>query len=315
MNKVLVTGANGFIGNHLVNLLGNEQIKVRALVRNKAKATQFADTVEVVEGDLTKAYTLNNICDGITTVYHLAGFAHAWEEHKSSFAAQHMKVNYHGTEILLNQAIKSNVKHFIYFSSVKADGDTPYGIAKRKAEELLLLQGRCSGIHVTILRPSLVYGPNWKGNLQTMLRAIDKGFFIPLPETHNRRSMISIEDICQAALLVSASPDANGKIYYVTDGKDYSTRQMYEAMCIALGKTIPKWHMPLFAFKALATVGDLAAKVFKRRMPFNSDAMSKLFGSAQYDSKQIQAELDFQPRYDLYSMLPSIVSVYKGLEK
>jgi UDP-glucose 4-epimerase len=314
MIKVLVTGANGFIGNHLVNMLLNEQFSVRALVRTPEKRNQFSGEVEIFNADLTQPHTLRNVCEGVSTVFHLAGLAHAWSEDKVGFAEKHMRVNYHGTENLLNEALKSCVEHFVYFSSVKADEDTPYGSAKRKAEELLLLKSRSYGIHVTILRPSLVYGPNWKGNLHSMMSAIDKGYFIPLPETHNRRSMVSIEDICQAALLAANNPQANGKIYFVTDGKDYSTRQLYEAMCVALGKSVPKWYLPLFMFKLLAWMGDSAGKLLHRRMPFNSDALTKLFGSAQYDSRQIQHELDFQPRYDLYALLPSIVSVYKGRE-
>lgn len=326
MNKILITGATGFIGRQLVDTLRQHAFAVRALVRNAEQSVHLSNEVETVKGDLTQPQSLLGACEGIDTVFHLGGYAHAWAQQASTLADKHHAVNYLGTQHILQEAVRAGVKQFVYFSSVKAVADseacidecydavpeTPYGIAKREAEKSVLTTGSDTGMHVCVLRPALVYGPHWKGNLQSMLRAIDKGMFLPLPETHNRRSMVSINDICRAALLAARHPLANGKIYFVTDGVYYSTRQLYLFMCEALGKRPPMWHVPMFMFKLLAQVGDGIGKLSGRRMPFNSDALSKLFGSAHYNAGRIQQELGFTPEDDFKKMLPIIVAAYKN---
>jgi UDP-glucose 4-epimerase len=325
MKTALVTGATGFIGNHLLNHLLQQHYHVRALIRNPAQATQIPKEIEIIQGDLTLPASLKNICANIDTVFHLGGYAHAMGEYNPDFATRHHEINFLGTKNLIDEALLANVKEFIYFSSVKAvadteecidetwqhQPDTAYGIAKRQAENLLLNTQKNSTMHICILRPSLVYGPRWKGNLAAMLRAIDKGYFIPVPPVSNHRSMVSLEDICRAAVLVSRHPDANGKIYFVTDGKAYSTHELTLSLSKALGKRLPKWHLPLVIFKLLGYAGDFTAKILRRRMPFNTETLKKLFGSAAYNSQRIQNEVGFIPQYDLNALLPDIVSAYR----
>jgi UDP-glucose 4-epimerase len=325
MKKVLVTGATGFIGRYMVNYLLRQQFYVRALVRDAKKAAALPNEVDIIYGDLTNPVSLQLCCEAIDTVFHLGGYAHAWRENNPDFEAQHLEINFQGTKNLAVEALRAGVKQFIYFSSVKAVADTencidenwlkapdsPYGIAKRQSELYLLELNQQQAMHICILRPALVYGPGWKGNLAAMLRAVDKGFFLPVPNIPNHRSMISLEDICSAALLVAQRPEANGKIYFVTDGVAYSTRQLYTAFCHALGKRVPKWYLPFFIFKLLGHLGDAGAKVLRRRLPFSTETLTKLFGSAAYNSQRIQNEVGFKPIYNLTALLPDIVATYR----
>ena len=82
-------------------------------------------------------------------------------------------------------------------------------------------------------------------------------------------------------------------------------------MRTALGKRVPHWHIPLSIFKFLAVTGDIGKKLTGRRLPFNSDALTKLFGSAQYSLQRIQNELNFEPIYNFKKMLPEIIIHYK----
>lgn len=322
--QILLTGSTGFIGKHFLSVLIEKNYTIRVLVRDKKKLPPLPSEIQVVTGDLTQPNSLLHLCDDIDAVFHLAGHAHAFKE-KNASDDQHHAINFQGTQNLLHEAIRARVKKFIFFSSVKAVADsqhkidetwqekpsTPYGIAKQAAENLVL-NAQSHGLHVTVLRPALVYGPEWKGNLASMLRAIDKGLFPPLPETYNKRSMISINDLCQAALLATDQPQANGKIYFVTDSISYSTRQLYILMKKALAKPIPHWHIPLEVFKLLAWIGDAGGVITRRRLPFNSDAMEKLFGQAQYDSTRITQELGFKPKDTLEKLLPHIITVYRA---
>jgi nucleoside-diphosphate-sugar epimerase len=203
-------------------------------------------------------------------------------------------------------AVESGVKRFVFISSVKAGGglasgkcinesdqsepEGVYGESKREAELELLKIGKESAMHVSIIRPSLVYGPGVKGNLQLMLAGISRGWFPPLPETGNRRSMIHVDDLVQAILLVSEDKRANGEIFIATDGTPYSSREIYNAMCGVTGKLIPKWSVP----KALFDLASLASPRIKYKI-------NKLLGDECYSSVKLE-ELGFKANKSLKDM-------------
>lgn len=321
MTKALVTGATGFIGKVLVPYLLERGVSVRVLVRNFSPSS-FPVEVEQHIGDLTNPNSLVNAASNVDVVFHLGGYAHAWQNNEDE---KHKQINLNGTENILEECIRAKVKKFIFFSSVKAVGDsedcidetweglpnTPYGKAKREAEYLVLAKGLQYNIHVCILRLALVYGPELKGNLYQMLRAIDKGYFLAIPKVQNHRSLISVPDVCQAAWLAAQHDVANGKIYFVTDKISYSTYRLYELILTGLGRSMPRWRIPLWIFKYLAWMGDQGERFLRRRLPFNSEAFQKLFGSSQYSSLRIQLELGFCPKYSLAKMLPEIIRIYR----
>jgi nucleoside-diphosphate-sugar epimerase len=194
----------------------------------------------------------------------------------------------------------------VFVSSVKAGGnprletcanekdqkntEDVYGKTKREAELKLLEIGKESGMHVSIVRPSLVYGPNVKGNLQLMLSGIKAGWFPPLPETGNRRSMIHVDDLVRAILLVAEDKQANGEIFIATDGTPYSSREIYNVMCSVTGKLIPKWSVP----KTLFDLASLASSRIKYKI-------NKLLGDECYSSVKLEG-LGFKAKKSLKDM-------------
>jgi nucleoside-diphosphate-sugar epimerase len=311
--KALVTGASGFIGRELCKVLQSEGVFVRVLLRSNVEGPWS----EVVLGDLIG--TLSDDCvREIDTVIHLAGKAHAMHENRQD-EEEYYRINTEGTRSLLKAAKQAGVKGFIYFSSVKAVGDvdgvmdesvsaeadTPYGRSKWASEKLVLEGGYVP--HPVVIRPSMVYGNTEKGNLPRMIRAIRAGKFPPLPETHNRRSMVHVDDVVKAAILAAKHADATGKTYIVTDGNSYSTRQMYVWICEALHKPTPAWHFPLAMLKLMARVGDFIGSLRGSRFIFDSDALQKLTGSAFYSSEKIERELGFKASRSLREALPEIV--------
>lgn len=324
MIKALVTGATGFIGKILVNYLLERQVSVRVLVRQTMQDI-FPATVEQRVGDLINSGSLMGIGEDIDIVFHLGGFAHAWKD-DANVAEQHKQINLGGTQNILDECVRARVKKFIFFSTIKAVGDseqcideqwdalpiTPYGKAKRIAEECVLSVGKQHNMHVCILRLALVYGPKLKGNLFQMLRAIDRGYFLAIPPIKNHRSLVSVYDVCEAGWLAAHREEANGKIYFVTDKESYSTYYLYTQMRAALGRSNPRWHIPLHVFKLLARVGDIGERVMHHRLPFNSQAFAKLFSSSYCSSAHIQNELGFSPRYSLTKLLPEIIQIYRA---
>jgi nucleoside-diphosphate-sugar epimerase len=275
-----------------------------------------------VTADLTRPETLEDVCDGFSVVFHLAGDAHAIDRLDGDNERLSWRMTVEGTRALVDQSIKAGVNRFLFFSSVKAMGEggevcldetsatfpvTSYGKAKREAEDVIMAASQ-RGLPVTILRLPMVYGPGCKGNLPRMIRAIARGRFPPLPETGNKRSMADVRDVVEAALLAATNPAAEGNIYIVTDGQVYSTRQMYEWISDAIGRPVPPWTMPLSLLRFIAHAGDVIGRIRKRRFIFDTMALEKLIGSAWYSSDRITRELGYGPVHSLMDSLPGMVS-------
>lgn len=304
--KALVTGTTGFIGSQLVKTLENNGYSLRVLSRN-----DNSDYDKVI-CDFGSERIPESALDSIDIVFHLAGYTHDLVSDPIKDKIYY-DVNVKATVDLIKIAVKKRVRKFIYISSVKAGGmldksrcmtendqGTPndiYGATKREAEIELLRIGKNHDIDVSILRPALVYGVKMKGNLAIMMNSIKSGWFPPLPETHNKRSMICINDLIDAILLIASDKRANGRMYIVTDGCHYSSRDIYKAMCQAIGKNTPIWTTPKFVFSLLAWIGDIV-----KYIPFNSHRYKKIFGNECYYSVELH-KLGFTPKYDLFSYL------------
>jgi len=328
MAPILVTGATGFIGQHLVDRLLRDGFSVRALIRGEVEGQRWGKHIEVAKGDVRDARSTRLAVDGVEAVFHLAGKVHDLEEIHD--ATEHEGVTLRGTQNLLAAAGESGVKRFVFLSSLSVygagsealrdetaacDAGSAYGRAKFQAERCVLDQGEKFGIHVCCLRPAMVYGPGCKGNLPRMIKMIDRGFFPPLLDVNNRRSMVHVSNVVDAAILAATNPAANGQCYIVTDRRPYSTRELYEMICHGLGKPIPRWHVPLGALKGLARVGDAIGRLRGRRFVFDSDALEKLTGSAWYSSEKIARELGFRPRVTFEEALPELISWYRQQNK
>jgi len=297
--KALVTGATGFIGLKLIKSLEDCGYSIRILSRNNNLDYDTAIC------DLQNEKIPESALDSVDVIFHLAGHAHDLAS-DSIQEKIYYDVNLGGTVKLIKIAVQKKVRKFIYVSSVKAGGvpgfgvcasendqgepEGIYGKTKREAELKLLKIGEESDIYLSIIRPSLVYGPNVKGNLQLMLSGIKKGWFLPLPETNNKISMIHVDDLVRAILLVADDNRANGEIFIATDGTPYSSREIYNFMCSALGKPNPKWSVPKSFF-------DMASLINPRiRYKLN-----KLLGDKCYSSAKLEA-LGFKAKKSLKDM-------------
>ncbi len=311
---VLVTGASGFIGEQLCSILRDLGCRVRTLSH-----VPTAEQADACYMDLAADNCPDGLCAGVDTIFHLAGKAHALAENDQD-ASEYRRINTEGTRKLLEAAQQAGVKRFIFFSSVKAVGnspappmdesvttpaDTPYGQSKYEAEQLVLHGGYVP--HPVVIRPCMVYGNSDKGNLPRMIKAVAKGLFPPLPEVNNRRSMVHVDDVIRAALLAAEKPEAAGQVYIVSDGHGYSTRQIYDWIRTALGKSPAQSTMPLSFLEMLAKSGDAIGRLSGRRFPFDSDALDKLTASAWYSSAKIERELGFSPQQTLKESLPDVI--------
>lgn len=269
--RVLVTGATGFIGKRLCDLLIKEGHFVRVITRS---STDFHDSVLC---DLENDDIPSEAFGDIEVIFHLAGYAHDLSN-KGDNKEKYMSLNVDVTMKLARLASLSKVRKFIYVSSVKAVNSYEiYGESKRQAEISLLELAVNTAMDISVLRPSLVYGPNVKGNLQAMQSAIKRGWFPPIPKLSNCRSMIHVDDVARSLLFLAVNDKTDGEIYIATDGKTYSSSDIYEEFCILLGKKIPKRRIPLLFLNFLALLSPSLKKKIK-----------KITGNELYDSTKLE---------------------------
>jgi UDP-glucose 4-epimerase len=305
---VALTGGSGFIGGHLLaQLLHEGGASVKVLTRKGAPVPVGASAIA---GDLGDPAALERLCSGSACIFHCAGYAHAMDGGGRDFAEAHWRINFEGTRNLVEAAGRAGAKKFVHLSTVKAMAEpgnecvdeewpgeplSPYGKAKRAAEETVLDAGARYGMHVVNLRLVMVYGPGGKrGNMDRMARLIRRGWFPPLPETGNYRSLVYIDDVVSAMLHVAADPRADGRTYIVAEQAAYSGRQIYELLCQALGFSSAHWAVPALLLRAGGLAGDLAGGLVRRQLPMNTAAVARLLESAWYSAARIERELGWQ---------------------
>ncbi|MDC0229378.1 NAD-dependent epimerase/dehydratase family protein [Deltaproteobacteria bacterium] len=276
MSVYLISGASGFIGRRLLNKL---QSIHRVIPISRSPISGLDTVIHDFEVDDISSINL----EGVDVIFHLAGFVHDLRD-ASKVEFLYHALNVDATVQMIKLAVTSDVKRFVFVSSVKAGGcgldnnpEGVYGQTKREAELKILEIGRQSGMHVSIVRSSLVYGAGMKGNLALMRRGIQKGWFPPLPKIANRRSMIHVDDLVRVLLLVAQEESANGEIFIATDGVPHSSRDIYEAMCKSVGKEVPSWSVPKFLFDLVSFVSS--------RFRYKVD---KLLGDEYYSSEKIE---------------------------
>ena len=296
--NVLVSGATGFIGSRLVSYLRSNSYRPRLISRSSGSN----DTIKC---DLQTETLPKNAMQDVETVFHLAGFTHDTRD-PNKIKNHYHNLNVVATVKLASLAVKSNVKKFVFLSSVKAGGNSQidkclteddlslpegiYGETKREAELRLLEIARETNMEVIIIRSALVYGPNMKGNLKLMSNGIKKGWFPPLPEIGNRRSMIHVDDLVRAIILTTQHNCDDGEIFIATDGISYSSRDIYNSICKAHGKSIPKWSIP-------KSVLDLCCLI----SPEAKSKVDKLLGNSLYSAAKLES-LGFKAKKKLEDM-------------
>lgn len=312
----LISGASGFVGGRLLNALCADNIPYRTLSRNPARAAGGT------AADLADKTALTAACDAIESVFHCAGYAHAFSSLGGEDAAMHWRVNFEGTRNLVEAAGQAGVKRFVFLSSVKAmaesgdvcadedfpgDPGTAYGQAKRAAESAVLEAGQRYGMHVVNLRLAMVYGAGGRGNLERMGRLVGRGVFPPLPETGNHRSLVHVDDVVSAMRLVVKDDRAAGRTYIVASPEAPSGRALFDALRAAQGFPPCAWSVPEYFLRYAAKFGDGLEWLLRRHLPLDGEVLERLLCSAWYSPKRIERELGWRAQVSLASGLSEML--------
>jgi nucleoside-diphosphate-sugar epimerase len=301
MNKVLVTGANGFVGKYLCQHLLAENYTVNAAVRD---VCDFSHSVEIYPiGNIDEHTNWEAALFGCDTVFHLAARVHVMRDNSNNPLTEFRRVNTVATVHLARSAVAKGIKRFVYVSSIKVNGeeasrpysemDKPnphdaYGISKWEAEQALEKIAKETGLEVVIVRPPLVFGVGVKGNFGQMMTIVKKGIPLPFSSIENLRSLIYVENLVSALILCAINPNASGQTYLLSDGHDVSTPDLLRY----IGNAIMR-PARLFACSPvlLKFLGKLSGK---------SNEINRLLGSLQVDSSKIRKELGWIPPFSFY---------------
>lgn len=293
--KVLVTGANGFVGTAVVNAAAAAGWQVRAAVRDMS-APRPAQAHECVAAHLERD-DWSEPLRGVDAVIHLAARVHVMRERAVDPLSAFRAVNVTATRRLAQAAADTGVRRFVFVSSVKVHGeerDAPYresdepaprdayGQSKLEAELALRDVAEATGLSVTVVRPPLVYGPGVKANFRAMIDAVHRGIPLPLAGVRNRRSTVYVVNLADALVRCASDERSAGKTYLVSDGEPLSTPELLGAIGEALGKRPRLFPAPPGAL-ALA-----------RRIPRVGAAVRRLTGSLAVDASLIQTELGWR---------------------
>ena len=310
--KVLVTGANGFLGNAV--LLRLNKMSGVTTIGSVRRASVFADAgaTHMTVGELSALTNWSAALAGVQAIVHTAARVHIMKEVATNPLAEFRRVNVQGTLNLARQAAAAGVQRFLFVSSIKVNGeatqlgcpfladDAPapqdaYGITKMEAEQGLFEIAQQTGMELVIIRPPLVYGPGVKANFSTMMRWLKRGLPLPLGAIHNQRSLVALDNLIDLIVTCLSHPAAVNQTFLISDGEDISTTELLRRIAHALDSSAFLVPFPESWLKLLAA------------MVGKSDVAQRLCGSLQVDIRKTKRLLRWTPSISLDEGLKRVV--------
>jgi nucleoside-diphosphate-sugar epimerase len=303
--KILVTGANGFVGRALCTHLASQGHIVTPVVRRPcgmAGEKLITDT-----RDCEAWVELLNRCEGVV---HLAARVHVLQDDAVDPWLLYRADNVAATLALAQASVKAGVKRLVFLSSIKVNGeggdrayraeDTPapedgYAVSKWEAEQTLHKIAHSTGLEVVIFRPPLVYGPGVGANFYKMMNMIAHGWPLPFGAVRNRRSLLYLGNLCDSIEVSLTHPAASGKTLLPCDAENVSTPILIKRLAQSMGRKsclipIPPWLIHI--------IGVLLGK---------NHQMNRLLGSLIIDPSGMQRELGWTPPFTMEEGLQKTV--------
>lgn len=251
MEKLLITGANGFVGAALCQALAAQRVPFVPCMR-KQLAVGFPGAAAFETGDLSGPVDWTPALAGCSVVVHLAARVHMMREQAPDSEAVYRAMNVAATMRLAGQAAEQGVRRFVFVSSIKVNGERtlgrpfqaddvpapedPYGRSKLAAERALQAWAARTGTELVIVRPPLVYGPGVRANFLRLMQLVKSGAPLPLGNICNRRSMVALDNLVDFLLLCTKHPAAAGATWMVSDNHDMSLPELVTKIAAAMGR-------------------------------------------------------------------------------
>ena len=309
MMKILVTGASGFVGRYLVNHLSKTD-EVIACVRKKSNLLPSS-----VQQTVSSSFFDLAIPKDTDVIVHLAGIAH----NKNNSVDEFKRINVDGTLELARKALESNIKRFIFISSIGVNGNSTHGKAfteqdtpnptndytksKYEAEKALAKLFENTNIDLVIIRPPLIYAHDAPGNFSKLLMLIKLGQFLPFGCTHNQRSFIAIENLVSFITACIYHDTKINETFLIADDEVISTKQLIQCVSSGMGKSMILLPVPT---KLLSMLADATGKV---------GIFEQLYGNLQIDNRKAKKFFNWHPPKNSLNALKEVGNLYRNNKK
>lgn len=309
--RVLVTGANGFVGRSLCSEL---TIMGFDVMRGVRQHDGLQNTVEL--SDLTPDHAMLNAMIGVDVVIHLAAVVHIMGVVNESLKKAYEAINVDFSRRLAAAASHSGVTRFVFLSTIKVCGESsfshpfreddvpkpsePYAISKYHAEQELHAIAKRTGLEVVIVRAPLVYGPGVRANFNQLMTAVGMRSPLPLLRLQNKRSMIYVGNLVGALIACSQNPAAAGETFHVADDDSTTLPELINELSIAFGFSSRLFALPIWLLK-------IFTKIIGK-----SQQLEKLINPLEIDSGKIRGRLNWSPNYSLREGIKTTVEWYKN---
>ncbi|MGC8869765.1 MAG: NAD-dependent epimerase/dehydratase family protein [Brevinematia bacterium] len=305
--KVLITGASGFIGKHLVDLLHSEKFEIRCLVRKTSNVKEIEDKVKLVYGEITIPNSLPDAVKDVDYIIHMAGLVKALDTEK------YYKVNTQGTINLFEATLKHNpkIKKFVYISSQAASSPseipisedfpsspvTSYGKSKLESEKFL--EKNYDKLPITIIRPSAVYGPYDKEFL-SVYQLINFGFEPLVKGGKTKISLVYVKDLVKSIYLATISNKTIGKKYFSANPEPVYIIDFYKEIEKQLGKRfVLRVPIPISILYTSAFLNTLISKLTNQTSMFNFEKVNEIKNSWVCSPQRIIQDTGMKYEYSL----------------
>ncbi|MHC1767830.1 MAG: NAD-dependent epimerase/dehydratase family protein [Verrucomicrobiia bacterium] len=293
--KVLLTGASGFVASDLLQRLGNQSWSGWAVARRTIKCLplgwEWVERSNALDSSLSADWLVH-----LEVKHHVPS-------PRARDVAEFESVNVRGTRQWLDWASQNGIRKCVHFSTIKAvrtsagevadehatgPGGTAYGASKWRAEEVVRAWAANDRQRTAIIvQPAVVYGPGGHGNLYAMVQSIAKGRFLFIGSAANPKSVVSLKNVGAAVLHLMENCGSGLHIFNITDEHTYSVRELGQMMAQALGTSLPRWRVPVFAAQLAASAGDLFGAIWGRDFPLTSPRLEALLEHTNFSCKRL----------------------------
>ncbi len=322
MERVFVTGANGFTGSYLCKALIEKGYTVTALVRQTANQEKLVQLgVRCVVGDLADPTSLKGLLNDIDIVFHIAALYRQEGVSKSMFT----QVNVAGTRALLDEAIAAHVKRFVHCSTVGVQGeianppateDAPfnpgdhYQVSKLEGELLARSYFKESKIDGVVVRPVGIYGPGDTRFLK-LFRHIYRGSFRMIGKGKALYHLTFVEDLVEGIILAGITPAASQQVYTIGGDEYLPLSDLVSLISQIFNKPVSKFHIPMWPVYIAAVCCEKICRPLGIEPPLYRRRLDFFTKDRAFDITKAKTELHYAPRVSLKEGLTRTAQWYK----